>query len=160
MKKILSIFISLVTTFSFFSLNVGASFDDMPVPYVVDFSLTTGSDIDVNDVRATGLISSYGLSLSKNSITLNISGRTNGSVEVVRTGFKDLTVQRRASSADAWEDYYEYGNLYVDAVMANLETTLVVESGYQYRISCKHYAKKNLLSVQTIANTSNIVTVS
>ena len=57
-----------------------------------------------------------------------------------------------------WEDYYVYGDLYIDAFAANLDTTLIVPPNYQYRISCKHYAKKNWLMVQTIANTSNIVT--
>ena len=57
------------------------------------------------------------------------------------------------------KDEAKNNNVYADAGVANLSTTLPIASGYQYRISCKHYAKKNILSVQTIANTSNIVTV-
>lgn len=163
MKKILSIFLSIVFIISFFNINTIAISDDNFVPYVVEFNILELNNVPLqeeNSTRATGLITSYGLNLYKTGTTLEITGRTHGMYEVVKCGFKDLTIQRRKTSSDSWEDYYEYGNVYANAVAANLDTTLVVESGYQYRISCKHYAKKNLLSVQTIANTSNIVTVS
>ena len=162
MKKILSIFLSIVFIISFFNINTIAISDDNFVPYVVEFNILELNNVPLqeeNSTRATGLITSYGLNLYKTGTTLEITGRTHGMYEVVKCGFKDLTIQRRKTSSDSWEDYYEYGNVYANAVAANLDTTLVVESGYQYRISCKHYAKKNLLSVQTIANTSNIVIV-
>ena len=160
MKRILAFFLSLVLFFSIFTLNINA-IDYTSKPIVVDFVITKGYEQITNeDTRATGLIGSYGLSLTKTGTTLYLRGQTYGSPDVVTCGFKNLTVERRKTSDDSWKDYYEFGNVYVDAVAANLETTLVVESGYQYRISCKHYAKKNLLSVQTIANTSGIVTVS
>lgn len=162
MKKIVSFLLTVVLIGSFYAFDVNAVDNETVVPYVVEFVLTTESDKiedGGNNARATGLITSYGLSLSKSGTTLNINGRTNGTSEVVKSGFKNLTIQRRKTSSDSWEDYYEYGNVYADAFAANLSTTLVVESGYQYRISCKHYAKKNILSVQTIENTSNIVTV-
>lgn len=148
--------------FSLFSLEANASDDKLFVPYIIDFSVTPENYenvIENSNVRATGLIYSYSLSLSKSGTTLNISGLTNCTIDVVKCGFKDLTVQRRKTDSDAWKDYYEFGNVYVDVTFANLSTSIVVESGYQYRISCKHYAKKNILSVQTIANTSNIVNV-
>lgn len=162
MKKIFSFFICLVLIFSLFTVEVNASETDVFIPYVVEFTLTTDvvQDLSASDNTRASLIHSYGLNLSKTGNTLNITGRTCGSTEVVKSGFKDLTVERRKTSDDSWKDYYEYGNVYADAFMANLDTTLVVESGYQYRISCKHYAKKNIFSVQTIANTSGIVTVS
>ena len=162
MKRFLSFFLCLILTFSLFVVEVNATEKDVFIPYVIDFTLTT----EVNEFSSAGdnarasLIHSYRLYLTKTGNTLNITGQTYGSTEVVKAGFKDLTIERRKTSDDSWNDYYEYGNVYVDSVAANLNTTLVVESGYQYRISCKHYAKKNILSVQTIANTSNIVTVS
>ena len=162
MKKTALILTSIVLMVSFFMFDVTATVENDFTPYVVDFTVTTvdnASEFTNDNSRASGLITSYGLGLSASGTTLNISGRTNGSSTVVKCGFKDLTVERRKTSSDSWEDYYEFGNVYRDAIAANLNTTLVVESGYQYRISCKHYAKKNLLSVQTIANTSNIVVV-
>lgn len=163
MKKYFSILLCLIIIFLSSSIEVVA-IDDKNVftPYIIDFSVTTEVDENTSagDNSRASLIHSYSLYLSKTGNTLNITGQTHGSTEVVKSGFKDLTIQRRKTSDDTWKDYYEYGNVYVDSVGANLNTTLVVESGYQYRISCKHYAKKNILSVETIANTSNIVTVS
>ncbi|MEE1322028.1 MAG: hypothetical protein UHM85_10945 [Acutalibacteraceae bacterium] len=161
MKKVVSLTLSIILMFSFFIFDTSALNDEDFVPYVVDFSLTSDfADIanNENNTRATGLILSYSIYLTKTGSTLNITGQTHGSMEVVKCGFKDLTVQRRKSSSYDWEDYYEYGNVYADTWMANLDTTLVVPANYQYRITCKHYAKKNLLMVQTVSNTSNIVT--
>lgn len=163
MKRIISFLICAVLMFSFCAINASASETEVFVPYVIDFTITTEISIaeaDAMNSRASGLISSYGLSLTKSGNVLSIEGRTNCSPGVVKCGFKDLTVQRRKTSSDAWKDYYEYGNVYRDATAAGLSTTLAVESGYQYRIYCKHYAKKNIFSVETISNTSNIVTVS
>ena len=163
MKRCFSLLLCTVLFFSYFAIETNATSEEQFIPYVVDLIVTTDVDkntMDSSDVRATGLIYSYSLYLTKTGTTLNITGQTYGTMDVVKSGFKDLIIQRRKTSSDSWEDYYEYGNLYADAIAANLNTTLVVESGYQYRISCKHYAKKNILSVQTIANTSNIVTVS
>ena len=163
MKKFISFFVCIILVFSICAFDINALYDENTNLRVVDFTVTQGTYFDVTkdaETRATGLINAYGLSLSKTGTTLNLSGQTYGSTEVVKSGFKDLTVQRRKTSDDAWKDYYEFGNVYIDGFAAVLSTTLVVESGYQYRISCKHYAKKNILSVQTIANTSGIVTVS
>lgn len=163
MKRIVSFLLSVVLMVSFYAFDIGAVDDEPSPPYVIDFVLTTESestDVEQNSSRVSGLITSYGLSLSKSGTTLEISGRTHGTSEVIKSGFKNLTVERRKTSDDSWEDYYEYGNVYRDAFAASLSTSLVVASGYQYRISCKHYAKKNLLAIQTISNTSNIVTVS
>lgn len=161
MKRFFSFFLCIILI-STLVVQVNAAEMDAFTPYVVDFVLTTDvvGASDAGDNTRASLIHAYGLDLTKNGNTLHITGQTYGSTEVVKCGFKDLTIQRRKTSDDSWKDYYEYGNVYVDSVLANLNTTLVVESGYQYRISCKHYAKKNLLSVQTIANTSGIVTVS
>lgn len=128
-----------------------------------DVVLTANSEITVaegNETRVSGLITAYGLSLEKSGTTLKIYGQTLAAPDVVKCGFKNLVIQRRASSDDSWKEYYDFGNRYIEMSFASFSTTLVVPAGYQYRISCKHYAKKNLLSVQTIANTSNIVAVS
>lgn len=164
MKKVMSFLLCAILMFSFFSMNANAADCSDFVPYVIDFSVSTDINTEATDEttsRASGLILSYGLTLStKAGSSLYLEGRTNCTPEVVTCGFKNLTVQRRATSSDSWKDYYEYGNVYRDATAAGLSTTLAVESGYQYRIYCKHYAKKNIFSVETITNTSNIVTVS
>lgn len=162
MKRFISFLLCLISIVSFFEFNANATNTEEFVPYMVDFTLTTEDGFDSNEknTRVSGLIYSYALNLSKNGTTLHITGLTNCTTEVVKCGFKNLTIQRRKSSSDSWSDYYEYGDVYIESTGANLNTTLVVASGYQYRISCKHYAKKSLLVTQTIANTSGIVTVS
>lgn len=161
MKKTIIFFLCLTLMFSFFTFGTNASDGEAFSPYVIDFNLTsdfTEAPTDENNTRATGLIHSYSLYLTKTGSTLHITGQTHGSTEVVRSGFKDLVIQRRISSDYAWEDYYEYGDMYIDTWFANLDTTLAVATNYQYRISCKHYAKKNIFMVQTVSNVSNIVT--
>lgn len=163
MKKIIAVLLSLITLVSFSAFNISATDVNYEVPVVVDFSLTTNTDLDFadeSDTRASGLIFSTALGIATSGSTLLIEGKTLCSMEVVKCGFKDLMVQRRASSSDSWRDYYEFGNVYVDTSTANLSTELAVARGYQYRVTCKHYAKKSLLVTQTISNTSNIVTVS
>lgn len=162
MKKIICSFLSVILMFSFFTLDTVAASEDEIAPYVIDFNLTS-TDIfskEADNARASGLILSYGLSVQKDGTSLVIKGITNCAADVVKCGFKNLTVERRKTSSDSWSDYYEYGNVYYESSATSVSTTLSVASGYQYRVTCKHYAKKNILSVQTIANTSNIVTVS
>lgn len=117
--------------------------------------------IDPNDdeIQASGLIFQFNMAASKDSSTkLYIEGFTDCDPVVVKCGFKDLKVQRRANSTSSWADYYNFGNVYEDTDYAIISRSLTVEPGYQYRVTCKHYAKKNLFSTQTISNTSNIVT--
>lgn len=162
MKKIISACLCFVLLLSAFAVEAVAVNEKEPAPVVLSFSLTT--DVETSsetgeNTRVSGLITSYGLSLEKSGTTLKIYGQTYGSTGVVKCGFKNLIIQRRASSSDSWSEYHDFGNVYADATAANLSTTLSVASGYQYRISCKHYAKKSLLVTQSISNTSNIVIV-
>ncbi len=163
MKRIITFFLCFALIFSAASFDIVAG-NDEDAPVILDFVLITDGEQNTDDTnsnaRVSGLIMSYGLSLTKSGTTLNLRGQTYGAIDVIKCGFKNLTIERRKTSDDSWEDYYEFGNVYREAVAADLSTTLVVASGYQYRISCKHYAKKNLLAIQTISNTSNIVTVS
>lgn len=157
MKKIFSFTLCIIMVFSLLCLDVCAVNSEKNEYPVIVYPLTSETE---NSTRVTGLITSYELTLTKTGTTLNIYGTTKCILDIAKCGFKDLTIQRRKSSSYSWEDYYEYGNVYVEAVGANLSTHLDVEKGYQYRIYCKHYAKKNFLMVETISNTSNIVTVS
>lgn len=110
------------------------------------------------DNRATGLIAAYAMAISKSGTnTLNIAGKTTGTSQVVKSGFKEVVVQRRASSSASWSDYVTYEDLYWDAPACNLAKSITVPTGYQYRVTCIHYAKKNIFSVQKIDNVSNVI---
>ena len=161
MKKYVSLLLSLIIMFSCCVFSVNAE-EDIVVPELIDSSFvspTVEVENSSDDSRATGLIHSYSLSLSKTGSALNIYAKTYCNSEVVKCGFKNLVIERKKSSSSSWSEYYDYGDLYIDANTAAYSATIVVESGYQYRLSCKHYAKKSLLVTQSISNTSNIVTV-
>ena len=160
MKRIISYILCIVGLVSLFELNSNAVEIIEFKPSVIDFPTTEVNVTNENgNSRVTGLIYSYALQITKNGNSLRIEGETNGTYEVVKCGFKNLTVERRKSSSDSWKDYYDYGSVYRDATSFFLDTTLTVESGYQYRVTCKHYAKKSLLLTQNIENTSNVVAV-
>lgn len=106
----------------------------------------------------SGLITSYTISVVKSGANLIITGRTRGSTEVIKCGFTKVTIQRRQNSSSSWSTYTSYSSLYADSGIYNLSKTLVVPSGYQYRVTCTHYAKKSLFSTEKIDNTSNTVT--
>ncbi len=108
--------------------------------------------------RATGLIAAYAIAISKSGTnTLNIAGQTAGTTVVVKSGFKEVVVQRRASSSASWTDYVTYEDIYIDEFAYVLGKSLTVPTGYQYRVTCIHYAKKNIFSVQKIDNVSNVI---
>lgn len=108
--------------------------------------------------RASDLINAWAIAISKSGTnTLNIAGKTTGTSQVVKSGFKEVVVQRRASSSASWSDYVTYEDLYWDAGSYTLAKSLTVPTGYQYRVTCIHYAKKNIFSVQKIDNESNII---
>ena len=123
--------------------------------------LSQGSSVsgEENSVMASGLITNYSIGISKSGSTLTIAGRTQCVTDVVKCGFSKVTIQRRANSSSSWSNYQTYTSLYVDGYKYTLSKSLTVASGYQYRVTCTHYAKKSLLSTQKINNTSNTVTV-
>ena len=146
-KRFLTLALALICLFSYMSFYSVSAED-------TDSALISGAE-----PQASGLILMYDLTISKeNSTTLFIEGLTDCRPEVVKCGFKNLKVQRRANSSSSWSDYHDYGNDYLDSWSYEIARPLTVDPGYQYRVTCKHYAKKNLLSTQTISNTSNIVT--
>ena len=100
--------------------------------------------------RATGLISRYSIAINKDGNNMYIAGKTSGTVDVVKTGFKEVVIQRRANSSSSWSDYIVYEDLYISEVVYNLAKVITVPSGYQYRVTCIHYAKKNIFSVLTL----------
>lgn len=144
---------------SCFSLNTFAA-EDIEVyttPEIVQFN--SEEAVTSGETRASGLILSYSLSVSKNEKVLTITGTTVCSTDVVRCGFKDLQVERRRYTSGDWEVYHDYGDAYLDDNLCNLSTTLTVEYGYYYRVTCTHYAKKSWWSTQKVDNETNGVLV-
>lgn len=162
MKRFVSLLLSAIILFTCCGFQTSAINEENFVPYVIDFSLTSPTfekGREVSENRASGLILIYGLEISVAGTTLKIRGETYCNDEVVKSGFKNLVVQRKKTTSTTWSDYYDYGDIYSDTYSTSINTTLAVASGYEYRVTCKHYAKKSLLVTQSISNTSNIVTV-
>ena len=108
--------------------------------------------------QATGLIYQYSASVFKQStMYIGIIGKTYGTDGVVKSGFIDIVIQRRASSSAAWGDYLDLDDYTLDTRSCVYDRELALPSNYQYRVYWKHYAKKNLLSVEKIKNYSNAV---
>lgn len=110
------------------------------------------------NTRASGLIVNKNLAIAKSGTTLTIRGFTEGSTDVVKCGFKEVVVQRRANSSSSWSDYKTYEDLYSESTRYNLSKSLTVATGYQYRVTAIHYAKKSLLSTQKIEVTTGYLT--
>lgn len=158
MKRFISVLLCAILFFTCCIFPVSAA----DAEELVDSSSTLPafeSDSETAESRATGLILIYGLEISVTGTSLKILGRTYCDDSVVKSGFKNLVVQRKKVTDSSWSDYYDFGNVYEDFYYASLSTTLTVTSGYQYRVTCKHYAKKSLLVTQSISNTSNVVVV-
>lgn len=105
----------------------------------------------------SGLIDSCSIAISKSGSKLIIAGKTSCESSVTKCGFTKVIVQRRSSSSASWSNYQTYNDLYKDARTYTLSKSLSVPSGYQYRVICTHYAKKNIFSTQKIDNTSNTI---
>ena len=118
-------------------------------PYIVDNTQT----------RASGLIVAYGISIKKDGNKLLIVGKTNCGAGVVKCGFTHVTVQRRKNSSYSWSQCTKFEDLYSDSTGYVLTASITPQKGYQYRVSCTHYAKKNIFSTENINNISNIVTM-
>lgn len=155
MKKILALLLSvcMIMTYVFYvsSEEIGNNNTENGVINTQNSSSSSGT-------RATGLIRSYSLSIEKKSSTLiHIYGITSCDLSVVKCGFKGLKVERRLNSSSSWSTYHDYGNDYIDGSYYAPGYSLTVVPGYQYRLVCKHYAKKNILSVETISNQTGYI---
>lgn len=147
MKKVLCLIIAI-----FMMLPVNA--------YAMENQVEPNDTITMSDedmARISGLITSYSIKLSKSGSTLRIVANTDCVYGVTKCGLKELVIQKRNSSSSAWENYIVFNELYSDSASHTYTNSYTVPSSYQYRATCKHYAKKSLLNTQTLDNTSNIV---
>lgn len=108
---------------------------------------------------ASGLIYGYAIGLSGSGTNLYVAGKTTCDPDVVKCGFTVVTIKRRTSSTASWTTYKTYEDLYISNCAYTLAKTISVPTGYQYRVYCTHYAKKNLFSTEKINNTSNIIAI-
>lgn len=164
MKKSISRALALLLAIMFLFQGALVSYaDDELIDDWQDISLT---DSEIDDIialnpqaspRATGLIHTYGIGVTSSGSSLIIAGKTLCNSDVTKCGFTIVTVQHRKSSQYSWTDYRTYEDLYLNNTAYTLGKTISVATGYQYRVTCTHYAKKNILTTQKINNTSNVI---
>lgn len=116
------------------------------------------------EIQATGLISSYYLTISSGTKKIYINADTHGTERLAKVGFKDVIVERSSNGASNWKEEKDLGNkLKEDAVSHTLSNYEVsVAGGYYYRVKLTHYAKEDkflLPSTQSVKNTSNVIWV-
>ncbi|MBR3596085.1 MAG: hypothetical protein IKL47_03805 [Clostridia bacterium] len=107
--------------------------------------------------RATGLILDGAFGINNDYKLLQFVAFMDCGTEVVRCGFEDIIVQRRASSSDSWSFYYQFDDDIVDSCTHLTIKAVTTVKGYEYRVICTLYAKKNFFSVQRIFVETNII---
>ena len=166
MKKLIkfTLIFSLILI-NVFPMNAFAT-EDVPQWQDAEFSeeelaelYALGTKLGLNE-RATGLIMDGVLAVSNSGTTLLIFGEISCTTEVKKCGFKEVVVQKRTTSNGNWVNIFTYEDLYVDSDYYSIQKRLGVVAGYDYRVTCIYYAKKNIFSVQKIEATSNIVHIS
>lgn len=165
MKRILKLSIISLLIFSFLVPYTAFAGTPQAAEKWQDIELT---DEEFNELLAnnpnntiapltSGLIVIYSISATKSGNNLIITGKTNCSPSVVKCGFSKLSIQIRKNSTEEWMTYDTYSSLYNDSSYYSLSKTRPIPEKYQCRVTCTHYAKKNLFSTEKIDNVSNIV---
>lgn len=161
MKKLISVFLALIAVLScipsFTAFASDGEKDDADFTQEYFESL---EHIYADSVQplSTGLITKKDLGIAKQGNNLLISGFTQGSNEVTKCGFTKVVIERKTASATSWSKYITYNDLYSSSNYYDLSKSVTVQSGYQYRVTAVHYAKKSLLSTQKIEVTTGYLT--
>ncbi len=167
MKRIIKTLFVFSLLFVLLTPQIAYASDNTDTPEWIDISISESEfkailENNTNNQiskRSNGLIDTYSIAVSKSDSNLIIVGRTACISDVTKCGFKEVTIQRRKNSSSSWSNYKTYDDLYTNGHAYTLNKSIAVTRGYQYRVTCTHYAKKNLFSTQKIDNVSNVVTI-
>lgn len=157
MKKVFSViiaFIMLSTCVIPFVAFAADSTEDDAVFTIEEFESLEHTYAESVQLYATGLITNHTLGIAKSGTKLLITGLTQGTSEVKKAGFTKVVIERKKASDSSWSKYKTYSDLYSDSFKYTLNKSVAVESGYQYRVTARHYAKKSLFSTQKIDATT------
>ncbi len=107
--------------------------------------------------RAKGLIDLAGIGINNDYKLLQLVAAVTCDMSVVKCGFEDIIVQRRASSSSSWTTYHTFDDEYSDFYTHSIIKAVTTQTGYEYRAICTCYAKKNIFSVERLYVESNII---
>lgn len=161
-KTIKSLFVIVLCFIITFPIYAFAQTDD---DLVIDIVLTeeefssilSNGNMYSSTNRATGLIDNGGVGIDNDYKMLRMAAIINCDMDVVKCGFEDIIVQRRASSSSDWTTYHQFDDDLADLFSHACIKAVTVVTGYEYRVICTLYAKKNIFSVQRIDTESNIL---
>lgn len=164
MKKIIrSIFILTLCLLSLFNVEAFAlENNDIEVENIVlsqeeiNEILAKGNTYTAKN-RAADLIMAATVAINNDFKLLQFVGSMNCSPVVVKCGFEDIIVQRRATSSEPWSFYYQFDDDIADGIVKTTIKAVTTNTGYGYRVICTAYAKKSLFSVQRVSLTTNII---
>jgi len=163
MKKIISLFLVVfalalpnVTAFA----QTGEESTVEPIAfdyYISDENFNKLDHVDAINSEistcSTGLIIKKTLSLAIDGNNLIIKASTNGIEDVKKCGFTYIKLQQYKNGT--WIDYKIFEDLYSDSVKYSVTKSIAAAKGYKYRVTAQHYAKKSLLSIEKIVNTTS-----
>lgn len=165
MKKIISLVLVFILILSSLTIIVSAQ-ESVNMTITIEngavlaevFGLFDKKDQLDNTQKATGLIVSKLLKLSKTTDELIITATTIGASNVDKCGFTYVTLQRRVNGA--WTNYKTYIDQYNNSNSKTFSKNISAPRGYTYRLICEHYAEKTRLLFLTESETSYNVTTS
>lgn len=152
-------FIMMIPTVAFGAEEEIADWEDITLSQEEFDSIMSPYEKSNAQARTVGLILAYGVALDKSGSSLIVAGKTICDGVVIKCGFSEVKIQRRKNSSYSWSTYLTYSDMYSDSFSYTFSKKLTPATGYQYRVTCVHYAKKNILSTEKISNTSSIVTM-
>lgn len=153
-KKTIALILSLTAMFSFeiFTVDVSAVSTQKDIINVNELSSNPE-----NSARVTGLIDSYYIGVNRSGDYMHLLAKVNCIYDVVKCGFKEIKIYRKVTGTTNWTFVRSYEDLYRDGCAHSVGIELQILPNFDYRATCIHYAKKNILMTQTIDDYSNVI---
>lgn len=147
MKRILLLALSVIMLMTCFVPNTVLADEETAIAGSADTQ-------SVVETYASGLIINRELTISKNGSKLIVYALTDCISSVKKCGFTEVIIQRKKPTATRWEDHKVYLDTYTDGSTLVFGKTVTLNSGYQYRATAVHYAKKSIFSTQKVSSTT------
>jgi len=148
-KKTVALVLAFIAMFSFeiFTVEVSA------VPTQKDIVNLNAE----NSTRVTGLVDSYYIGIARHGDYMHLVAKVYCIADVVKCGFKEIVIYRKVTGTTNWTFVRRYEDLYYDGCTHSVGIELQILPNFDYRATCVHYAKKNILMTQTIDDYSNVI---
>ena len=147
MKRILLLALSVIMMMTCFVPNTVLADEKTAIAGSADTQ-------SIAETYASGLIISTELTISKDGSKLILYALTDCALSVKKCGFTEIIIQRKKPTSTRWEDHKVYLDTYTDGTSLEFNKVVTLNSGYQYRATAVHYAKKSIFSTQKVSSTT------